>query len=447
MKRMRMTMTPPQTQASFQYAQSSQAAQPWSEFEASLRPLSTPDLLLALPSLFLHPPEHPYYTRSIDLSLRAVRRCLQLPALPPETECRAWTALAEIGMRAVQNQQCHPNQTYAVPTEALKNEVDKAISKGMLISQKHPILRIFRHHLTLLHAQWSALTGQSDKFAKSLLKKMLTPGYFTPNDPPHIIYSTYLTYIHRHLSPSRSNIVIPLEGPTAPLQDLKTAMIALQNLQELAKSNNHANVVLLCHVLRLRILVAARMWSDVRNAVDTAEGALGLSYEAPPQQQAANSSSSSSFASRPSGSQPYPPTPQAPTHTPTATSNTELKRRADEAPNPATFIQFLDPFEHCMALHTLALSITWFAYLGRSTEVSMRLAHLHSLMDAGLPKTPEHIRVGIDDGILEVPARFLTLRIFLIITSFPIAVSRRYAPSITNLYHPPSDALAHCIHS
>ena len=35
------------------------------------------------------------------LSLTALRKCLTLPALSPEIECRAWTGLAEIGMKVI----------------------------------------------------------------------------------------------------------------------------------------------------------------------------------------------------------------------------------------------------------------------------------------------------------------------------------------------------------
>lgn len=66
-----------------------------------LRPLPEAVLLVSLPSLIAHPPNHRFYVQSLYLSLCALRKCLALPALPPEIECRAWTSLAEIGMKVI----------------------------------------------------------------------------------------------------------------------------------------------------------------------------------------------------------------------------------------------------------------------------------------------------------------------------------------------------------
>ena len=66
-----------------------------------LKPLPPAVLLVSLPSLLAHPPTHRLYVPSLCLSLCAFRRCLTIPALSPEIECRAWTGLAEIGMRII----------------------------------------------------------------------------------------------------------------------------------------------------------------------------------------------------------------------------------------------------------------------------------------------------------------------------------------------------------
>ena len=66
-----------------------------------LRPLPPAVLLASLPGLLAVPPNHHLYPASLILSLRALRKCLLLPALSPEIECRAWTGLAEIGMRVI----------------------------------------------------------------------------------------------------------------------------------------------------------------------------------------------------------------------------------------------------------------------------------------------------------------------------------------------------------
>lgn len=67
----------------------------------SLTPLPVSTLLVSLPGILVHPPTHRYHAQSLCVSLLALRRCLSIPDLTPDIECRAWTALAEIGMIAI----------------------------------------------------------------------------------------------------------------------------------------------------------------------------------------------------------------------------------------------------------------------------------------------------------------------------------------------------------
>jgi hypothetical protein len=71
-----------------------------------LRPLPPAILLLALPGLLALPPTHPDFGFSLFLSLRSLRQCLSLPAIAPDIECRAWTSLAEVGMRVMESGFC-----------------------------------------------------------------------------------------------------------------------------------------------------------------------------------------------------------------------------------------------------------------------------------------------------------------------------------------------------
>jgi hypothetical protein len=66
-----------------------------------LAPLPPAVLLISLPALFACPPNHPYHALSLCLSLLSIRKCLSLQSLNPDIECRAWTALVEIGMRVI----------------------------------------------------------------------------------------------------------------------------------------------------------------------------------------------------------------------------------------------------------------------------------------------------------------------------------------------------------
>ena len=76
-------------------------------------------LLLSLPHLLSHPPTHKYHTRSLFLTLFALRKCLSLPNLDMQVECRAWTELAEVGLRI------------GLDEPGVESEVSKAISKAV----------------------------------------------------------------------------------------------------------------------------------------------------------------------------------------------------------------------------------------------------------------------------------------------------------------------------
>lgn len=65
------------------------------------QPLPTQILLLNLPSILIHPPNHPLHAQSLCMSLLALRRCLKLPDLSPDIECRALTSLAELGISVI----------------------------------------------------------------------------------------------------------------------------------------------------------------------------------------------------------------------------------------------------------------------------------------------------------------------------------------------------------
>ena len=98
------SVSPAQTQASSLLSPPPESSQP--SPTPALRPLPPAILLLALPGLLAHHPTHPDFGFSLFLSLRALRQCLALPALAPDLECRAWTNLAEVGMRVMESGFC-----------------------------------------------------------------------------------------------------------------------------------------------------------------------------------------------------------------------------------------------------------------------------------------------------------------------------------------------------
>ena len=84
-------------------------------------PLPPTVLLLSLQSLLAHPPTHRNHTRSLFLSLFALRKCLSLSGLDSITECRVWTELAEVGLRI------------GLDEPGIESEVEKAITKAVSI--------------------------------------------------------------------------------------------------------------------------------------------------------------------------------------------------------------------------------------------------------------------------------------------------------------------------
>ncbi|KAH9830402.1 uncharacterized protein C8Q71DRAFT_785481 [Rhodofomes roseus] len=314
---------------------------------APLRPLPPAVLLVSLPALLAHPPNHKYYIPSLVLSLTALRKCLTLQGLSPEIECRAWTGLAEVGMKVISGglsqDEGHP---WAQGIEA---EVEKAMSRGSIIAQKHPSLRPFKLHLSLLQAQLSQWQRKV-KFARNQLRKLLKS--FLPGDPPHAIYSVHLAYINLLVSPSSTRTPNSSSAPSSPPapspQDVHAALSAAEDMAGVANSKGHKGVVLLSHVLRLRILVAANMWADVPEALQVAEKVLGLSYQ------------------------------------PSDTPKPRKPGGQDE------FISFEDSFEGAMVIHLLIIAVVFYTHIGKAAEASPRLSHLHALMDSGvLDKFPD----------------------------------------------------------
>ncbi|KAI0066715.1 hypothetical protein BV25DRAFT_1849368 [Artomyces pyxidatus] len=223
----------------------------------SLTTLPAPVLLLALPDLFAHPPTDAHHPRSIHLSIQSLRKCLSLNSLSPEVECRAWTALAEIGMVVIDGGM---SQNIECPwAHGIEQEVEKAISKGLLIAQKHPSLRLYKYQLMLTQARVSHWQRNS-KFARTLLRRLIAS--FQPSDPPSVIYASHIALIHLLLD----------------TKDLKNALEAVKALQRLASQSGHSQVTLLAHAIHLHVLSSNSHYQDIKESLDASECALGLSY-------------------------------------------------------------------------------------------------------------------------------------------------------------------------
>lgn len=251
----------------------------------------------------------------------ALRKCLQIKALSPETECRAWATLAQVGLQVVGSRlsiSSHERHAWARNIEA---EIDRAITKCSVIAQQHPSLRKYKHQIILVHAQFS-LWQQKPKFSLTLLRRLTAS--ITVQDSPQTAYLAFLKMISQHIS----------------LNEFHVALTFVDKLRDSSFNHQHSHVTLLSHVLRLKVLVAGGFWADAGLASRFAEDALGLRY-----------GTATTLAS------------VAPTVSP-------------------TYIDFEDRFECVMALHTLVLSVVYYAKSGISSESSVRLSHLHALLDA-----------------------------------------------------------------
>lgn len=87
--------------------------------EAPWAPIPAEILLISLPALLLHPPTHRHHTRSLSLSLYALRRCLLLSNLDKGLECRILTAISEIGL------------ILGFSEPGVESEVEKALTKAV----------------------------------------------------------------------------------------------------------------------------------------------------------------------------------------------------------------------------------------------------------------------------------------------------------------------------
>ncbi|GJE89523.1 hypothetical protein PsYK624_056250 [Phanerochaete sordida] len=337
--------------------------------EPRLKPLPPAVLLVSLPALLAHPPTHKFYIQSLCLSLCALRKCLTIPALSPELECRAWTGLAEIGMRVIAGG-IHEHEDFPW-AHGIEGEVDKALSKAAIISQKHPSLRAYKHHVALLQVQL-AHWQHKIKYARTQIRNLVAS--FQPSDPPHLVYAAHLAAISIFTTPKPAPVPQTMASssaddaspshaaPASPAysqspQDIHAALASVSDMEALSVSQKHKRVTLLASVLRMRILVAASMWDQIPEILQRIEGQLGLSYEplATPKARRPDETSSSS----------------------TGQQHGQSGRVEDN------FICFDDQLDAAMAIHMLMMAIVYFTHIGSAAEASPRLSHLHALLDTG----------------------------------------------------------------
>ncbi|KAF4573650.1 hypothetical protein EYR36_008168 [Pleurotus pulmonarius] len=332
------------------------------------RPISTlqhipPEILLVnLPRLIIHPPNHSRHAQSLYLALIAFRKCLQLPTLTADIECRAWTGLVEVGMRVIGGGFSSVKELgWAQGIEA---EVDRAVTKGLHIANAHPSLRLYAPHLTIMSATLAAWQHNT-KFARNQVKKLLSTVSEPTGEawPPHVVYGAHLTYID-FLIHNKST------DANSSKQDTHAALASIQALAELASANSQSPLVLLTHVLRLRVLIAAGMWSEVGDALKEAEQILKISAEP---------------ASIPKELDPDA-TPKA------------SKRNSSSNTAAAGVVDSEDPFIIALVVHTLIIGVLYHTYSGDAQASQTRLSILHATMDKAMLEKDQET----EDGVISI---------------------------------------------
>ncbi|KAJ3857269.1 hypothetical protein EV368DRAFT_77885 [Lentinula lateritia] len=357
------------------------------EEKLSLNPLPDSILLLSMPSILIHPPNHQLHAHSLCMSLLALRRCLKIPGLSPDIECRALTSLAEVGMIVIDGG--FSQQEQHVWANGIEPEVEEATSKGLMIAQKHPSLRIYRSQLTFLAAQLAAWQNNI-KFARMLLRRLLTT--YLPSDPPHIIYTAHLKLISHLITPidaqTRPNAMAPNGSPTKQSQDVRQTMTAIQAMQRHAAKYGHTGVILLTRVLRLRQLVSSGLWDQVSEALAETEETLELEFsreQDPSTDRPADQSLRKGLRVTDLNTvHMNPPSPTKLFMNTKPSDTTEVRPSSESASALAAPLKMFNTyFERSMALHTLIIGVVFCTYVGRVSDASQRLAHLHALLDAG----------------------------------------------------------------
>ncbi|KAF6749290.1 hypothetical protein DFP72DRAFT_819114 [Ephemerocybe angulata] len=221
---------------------------------AKFEALPLPVLLLSLSNILLHPPTHRDYAKSLYLSTLSVLKVLEERNLDPDMECRAWTALAELGFRM------------GLGECGVESQVEIAITKAVSAEslKNHPTLRPYKVHLSILSSRISAFQ-QKPKLAQTTLKRLIT-SFLEPSDAPHLLYTAHLGHIASFTTNDASGSAVP----TA--QSLK----AIETMHELASAKGHRGIVKLAAILRLQTLVQMGMWDAVQEALCEAEVLLAL---------------------------------------------------------------------------------------------------------------------------------------------------------------------------
>ncbi|KAL1740359.1 hypothetical protein HDZ31DRAFT_10488, partial [Schizophyllum fasciatum] len=155
------------------------------------QPLPPAVLLLSMPKLLIQPPSHPQHELSLCLSILALRKCLKLTNLSSVDECRCHTGIAEIGLIALRGGYAEREESSWA--DDLLDVVERAISQGLVLAQKHPSLYLYTPHLTFLSSRLAEHQGNM-KFARAALNRMMNSTTY-PRYPADVVYAAHLDNI------------------------------------------------------------------------------------------------------------------------------------------------------------------------------------------------------------------------------------------------------------
>ncbi|KAG6818481.1 hypothetical protein H0H93_004665, partial [Arthromyces matolae] len=348
----------------------------------SLRRLPSSTLLLSLPGLLVHPRGHPMYRKSLVISLNALRRCLALPNLEAQEECRACVGLVEVGMSWLE-------QGAAGDPGISLGEIEGALTKALTISQKHPSLRGYTPYLSILSARLSYTYQGNTKFAIATLKKLIS-SHNTSKTPSHLLIHAHLELVHILSQIAAAESDRDADRGLGGSGALEKYLVAIQAMRVAAEQLDKANVetntntnsrttksseerehkprhrhnliVLLTAVIKLQLLVRHGMWSKVGEALEDAEALIEPYLFTPP----------TPAATTPDPSTPKPKKTSSPGNIASPTLSTDDDQQHSTIEVPPT-----------LRTHLLTLSVLYHTYAGDGVQAGERLKTLHGLLDTG----------------------------------------------------------------
>jgi hypothetical protein len=246
----------------------------------------------------------------------------------------------------------------------------KSTGRRLIKRLQHPSLRPYKVHLTLLSARL-AQNQLNHKFSQTTLRRLLASG-LSPNDPPHLLYTSHLAYI-KSLSEAHHGAGDGGAG-TPNTRNMRT-LAAIQDLQSAANARGHGDVVKLAALLRLQNLIQMGFPMEmVQEGLSAMEGLLDFPVDQsvqspappPPPQNASYQMQARSASTQSQSQTPNRPSPHQ-MLLDTAALFAQLKTRTQ---NDKVFL-----------VYTLILGVIFYTHVGDAAATEARTKVLHEMLD------------------------------------------------------------------